>query len=61
MGSIVLAIGFFRTNDEIQKEAGTYYGSNPHLKASMARDRRMAIIGTTIMSLGFIFSFVGSF
>ncbi|MFH1598109.1 MAG: hypothetical protein ABIB97_03480 [Patescibacteria group bacterium] len=56
IGAIVLAFGLVKTKEQIRMESGTYYEENPHLKSSMYRDRKSAIIGIGVMAIGFLIS-----
>lgn len=56
IGAIVLAAGLVKSPDQIEKESGTHYGHNPHLKKSMYYDRKAAIWGISIMAVGFVIS-----
>ena len=57
LGAVVLAVGFIKTPSQIKKESDTYRGQNPHIRKSMYRDRNAAILGISIMALGFALSF----
>jgi hypothetical protein len=60
IGTVVLVLSLIKSNKQIDKESGTYWDNNPYTKLSITRDRRLAIIGLSLIAIGFllqIFSF----
>ncbi len=49
-----------RTREEIEAQAGTYWGSNPHLKKDFLRDTTIAKYGMILLAVGFIQQLVGN-
>lgn len=60
-GALTLASAFmFKRSDDITREAGSYYGANPFLGASVAKQTADAWVGGALLSLGFLAQFVQS-
>lgn len=58
----VLLIGFaffFKTKEEMFQEAGTHWGSNPHLLKSIIASKFDGMVGTFLLFIGFIYQAVG--
>jgi hypothetical protein len=49
-----------RDKKDIEALAGTYYNENPHFKAFLLRDTRIAQIGMIIFGIGFALQLVGN-
>lgn len=55
VGALLLAFGLVANNlAELNRIAGSFYGSNPYQAVSAARDRINAISGVVLLLLGFV-------
>jgi hypothetical protein len=49
-----------RGTEEIQAQADTYYGSNPHVKKALLRDTKIAQWGMALILVGFLLQLFGN-
>jgi hypothetical protein len=59
VGAIVLAMGLFMTNVEIDERAGTYWDQNPHMSKALRGDRIKGAIGLALLVTGFLLQAYG--
>lgn len=58
LGSIVLALGMIRSKERIEKESGTYWDGNPYAKQYFYTDRKLGLLGISLLGIGFLLQLV---
>ena len=61
IGALLFAIPLIKSKKTIEEESSTYIGYNPPLRKSMKRDRWLAIIGLSLLLLGFALQIIAVF
>jgi hypothetical protein len=59
IGSICIAIPFFKTKKQREKLSATYWGKNPHLNDYLIQDARWCLFGLILLAIGFVLQFFG--
>ena len=59
LGALILTVSEIKKRSEIEKEASTYVGSNPHLKKALKQKSLFSIIAAGLLVLGFVLQMIG--
>jgi len=57
LGASILIVPMLKTEEEIRKEAGTYFDFNPPMMKSLKESRKNAFIGMGCLLFGFYIQF----